>query len=444
MQDMQLVSYRGPSMAGGVSGAFSSLWNCMMPEMDSWCYMDGAAITQMSRRGESVIDSMPQYIIDGHYNFCNSFIWPVMHDMPERVDYIAHDRALYREFNRLLADAIKTARKPRAQFVQDYQLALIPGLIASSGYPSMIFWHIPWPKHVAAMHVPPIVELVRSMIKCDVVGFHTAEYADNFRQFAMAHIPELRNGRLSMPQLAVRPLGINNDSWSLNAAAKMHLFDTPQLVGLDRKQIILSVERADYTKGVLERMDAIRAFFNKYEHLRDKVSFVQVCGKTRPGLRHFDAYWKELEAAEAALRVEFDLDKNGVNGEFRPLVWLKDPLKPTHLSLLYRDAAAMLVNPIRDGLNLTAKEFVLTQTKNAAPLLLSRGAGSFEEMGRYSLEVKPDSPGQVAHTINRALAMGDAEKRYRHRKLVRAMESNTLQDWWMSFVEDRQLAVKRS
>ena len=60
MQDMQLVSYRGPSMAGGVSGAFSSLWNCMMPEMDSWCYMDGAAITQMSRRGESVIDSIPQ------------------------------------------------------------------------------------------------------------------------------------------------------------------------------------------------------------------------------------------------------------------------------------------------------------------------------------------------------------------------------------------------
>jgi len=104
----------------------------------------------------------------------------------------------------------------------------------------------------------------------------------------------------------------------------------------------------------------------------------------------------------------------------------------------------MLVNPIRDGLNLTAKEFVLTQTKNAAPLLLSRGAGSFEEMGRYSLEVKPDSPDQVAHAINRALAMGDAEKRYRHRKLVRAMESNTLQDWWMSFVEDRQLAVKRS
>ncbi|MBX9674573.1 MAG: trehalose-6-phosphate synthase [Candidatus Obscuribacterales bacterium] len=443
---MHLVTYRGPSMAGGVSGAFSSLWQnfAQAQDFNAWTYLVDDEVVEMRKADDTkaLLGCIPAEILDGHYRFCNLFIWPVMHDMGQRAHYAASDRTAFRSFNRLIADCLfrkgfrkKFAQEREMQFVQDYQLALLPALAQDYGFNSTLFWHIPWPKEVQTMHVPPLVEIATALLAADTIGFHTQEYAHNFLQFVDKYIPErsvnLRSGKWrSFPAVVARPLGIDNSGWQ-NAAISGGNFMHPALEHVKGKKIVLSVDRADYTKGVSERMQMISTFAERYPDLSQNVVFVQICTRTRAGLPAFDDYWERLEFREQQLAAR----KNDL------LVWLKDPIDPAQLALLYKRADAMLVTPLRDGLNLTAKEFVLSQAPHAmtlqgkapAPLLLSPGAGVFNELGRYSIAVDPIDDIDMADSVAYALGMDDREKTNRHHRCVAAMSKHTLTDWWNYF-----------
>ena len=157
--------------------------------------------------------------------------------------------------------------------------------------------------------------------------------------------------------------------------------------------------------------------------------FAQICGRTRPGLKAFDGYWQRCrELGES-------LNKRWATGYWQPLLWIDTPVSQDDLALLYRETPVMLVNPIRDGLNLTAKEFVACQSERRGVLLLSPGAGAWHELGYYTIPVDPQRTRRMADRVVAALTMRPSEKLARIDLMRQKLTANTLHHWWCSFNE---------
>lgn len=434
---MHLLSYRGPSKAGGVSGTFASLWDAKSTYLNAWSFLDDASVCQVTDFGRREIATISPKLLDSHYRFCNEFIWPVMHDMPERVRFVEADYNCYKIFNRSMAANMLTANAEDELFIQDYQFALMPArLAASSDVKSMLFWHIPWPKHVADAHLKPVQDITRAMLDAEIIGFHTDEYANNFLNFVRNYLPdrtEVAKRLLARhhQSVVVKPLGVpldlfkcdSNDTTNESTQTLKRLLKSAQPL-----PYILSIDRADYTKGIKERLQAIRAFFTLFPSWRGKIVFVQLCAPTRSGLIEFDQYWQECEAMGNSLNSDLR------DGDWQPLVWVKSSLSSAQLVELYRNARAMLVNPIRDGLNLTAKEFVQAQRdKDPGVLFLSSGAGAFVELGEHCVAIKPQDTLSMAATLHHGLRLSKEEREECMQAMKAMVERDNLTSWWDYF-----------
>lgn len=424
---MNIVSYRGPGMAGGLSNAMTRVWEKDGNNGNWWFVSDN--VLSVSRGKDSKTESLvsaDQDMINGHYRYCNDFLWPVMHDLSAYATYRAEDRKHYKTFNRLFAQAITHTQKGELQqgsFIHDYQLAGLPKPLRQDGNNvSALFWHIPWPKKVDENYVMAIADIVRPMLHADTIGFHTQEYVDNFIAFVEQNVTEY-HGDLRSKVIAV-PLGIDYEHWSGLADQQEKEF-LQILIG--KTPTVLSVDRADFTKGVSNRMQAIDLFFRMHPEWKEKVRFLQVCGRTRAGIEAFDKYWVECRQLSRCVNNEWQTD------EWHPITWLDQPLNSSELSVLYRNADVMLVNPLKDGLNLTAKEFVACQKNPSGVLALSSGAGAWAELADGCVPVDPRQPGQMAEAINTALNISKTEREMRMQLLTKAVRSNSLDKWWQKF-----------
>jgi trehalose-6-phosphate synthase len=455
---MNIISYRGPGMAGGVSAALARLWDSHGSN-DSWWYVKDTALNVAGGLDlcAKPLAYLSPKLIEGHYRFCHEFLWPVLHDLSELAVFNQADHEHYLRFNELLSRLTAYSSSSSigsCYFVQDYQLALMPHLLRRFGINhTMIFMHVPWPKNVSSEHVPTLLPIVKGMLAADMVGFHVAEYGRNFLEFVRRHLPEYScdfarmkvspadeaiaafrpthflgrekaRANVRSTEIVIAPLGLDYDHWHTLANNARATIWQPSLA---KKQYVLSVDRADYTKGIAHRIKAIDAFFEKYPNFRGEVVFAQVCGRTRSGISAYDAYWDECRHLEAQLKDRWQ------TGQWQPLLWFEKPFTAPQLSLLYRNAAAMVVNPVRDGLNLTAKEYVACQGQKPGVLALSKGAGAWHEMGDKSLEVNPLDPAQMADAIHRALVMTPEEKSARMEVLLKRVKQNTLERWWERF-----------
>lgn len=475
---MNILSYRGPGAGGGVSSALSRLMNRLSgltsgyaETLNSyplrWWHLEGSDIKDSF--GHEFISRPNPEVIAGHYRYCNEFLWPVLHDMPEYAAYSDIDRVSYAEFNQYFVRVLKRARRQsflerkwRSFFVHDYQLAFLPSLLRRAGLSSLqisIFWHIPWPRKVEECHRQEIFELAQGLLESDVIGFHTYEYAFNFLDFVEGQLPgvELDRSSLSLKlacrrivRIKVMPLGLDLDFW---ARAQSHLFkektleensfcqnSSPKILAARFGRYVLSVDRCDYTKGVLPRLAAIESFFQRFPEEKGKLTFVQICQRTRNGLPSFDQYYSRcISQAE-------DLNNRLGDESWRPLVWVKETVSQESLIDLYRHASVMLINPIRDGLNLTAKEFACSCADLSSPgaLLLSRGAGVFHELGKYTTEVEPEDCRQMSTAVKQALLMPESARRQAISLMKKKLEENTLEDWWHAFTFAELACSERS
>jgi len=472
---MNIVSYRGPGMAGGVSSALARIWeDCS--ENASWWHLNenhvevARGIEYDTRR----LNTLPKELIKGHYDYCNEFLWPVMHDLPQYATYKKEQREAYYRFNEILSKTI--GRNPASKtfsyfFVQDYQLAIMPQLLRRMGLPSSaVFWHIPWPKNVREDHLVPIAQVARGLLASEAVGFHVQEYGENFLSFVAEHLPEYEVDLETMSvspatnvlanvmashsygvepraraawktrntQIVVAPLGLDFDHWNQMANSARATFLPP----LMRMPYVFSVDRADYTKGVSYRMKAIDAFFSKYPQYRGKLVFAQICGRTRPGIASFDNYWTECQELAAHVKDRWSTPN------WSPLNWIESSFSAEQLSILYRNATTMLVNPVRDGLNLTAKEYIACQGRRPGVLALSREAGAWHELGGDALEIKPEDPEQIADAVAASLNMSENERSARMSALMESVRNNPLQLWWERFAvnsgADQKLAQEEA
>lgn len=447
---MNIVSYRGSGAAGGVSSTLAQAERCSGIKMGDWIHLHQGTISSISQRASArrPLFTLPAELVDGHYRYCNEFLWPIMHDMPQYARYDgAHHRA-YLEFNSCLATvSFLSAANNRSWFVNDYQLALTPRLLRSGGaYRTAAFWHIPWPKNVPQDAIPFVAQVAEGLLAASVLGFHTEEYVSNFKRFVRMHLPEYfvddtegdiirkRRKRSSLAlehttEVTSVPLGIDTTMWAQLAdreeresADFLH-----ELTG--GKPFVLSVDRADYTKGVRERLDAIDKFFECNQHLIGELNFVQICQKSRAGLPQFDQYWRDVRQRASQINSRFS------EGEWTPITWVEQTVTPHMLARLYRSADIMLINAVRDGLNLTAKEFVACQTGKPGVLILSNQTGVYHEFRDHALTIDPRKQEDYSAALERSLRMSLKEKTFRINSLQRNLKANTLERWWQTFLE---------
>jgi trehalose 6-phosphate synthase len=363
-----------------------------------------------------------------HYygGFCNRALWPLFHGFPGRVRYRDEDWLAYVAANAEFAKHARDLVEPDgAVWMHDYHLLLAAQALRRRGFkgPLGLFLHIPFPQADLFDTLPWAAEILEAMLEFDMLGFHTQQWADNFRACARAHG---RGDRL--PEIGVLPIGIDTEAFgALAGAIDQEITGLASTLG-DRR-LILGVDRLDYSKGIPERLLAFERLLERAPEWRNKVSFVQVSVPSREEVPEY---------AELRERVEKLVGQ--INGRFGEADWV--PVRYLYrsydhhvLTQLYRLAAVALVTPLRDGLNLVAKEFVASQCPaDPGVLVLSRFAGAAAEL-RDAILTNPFHPDGLACDIERALRMDIQERRSRHLKLVASLENKSPQRWAAAFLD---------
>jgi trehalose 6-phosphate synthase len=379
-----------------------------------------------------------------YYNgLSNSALWPLFHSFPSRVKFAHADWRAYEAANDAFAEVATKLVRPQATiWVHDYHLLLLGRFLRARGHLGRIglFQHIPFPGPDIFFLLPWANEVLEGMLEFDLVGFHTAPYVVNFLH-CMATLPGVRiegsrvtRGTKSVLAAAF-PLGIIPEDFQEtddDGGA------SEEIAGLMRalhpKRLVLGVDRLDYTKGIPERIVAFGLFLELFPEWRRKVCLVQVSVPSRGDIPEY---------VEQRSRVENIVGRvNGELGEadWVPIRYLYRSYARNQLSQLYRAADVGYVTPLRDGMNLVAKEFVAAQdAKEPGVLLLSRFAGAAEELSSAVI-TNPWDPEGTARDLDRALRMPREERLERHARLHDVISRTTALTWAEDFL--RALATE--
>ncbi|GLU35368.1 alpha,alpha-trehalose-phosphate synthase (UDP-forming) [Trinickia caryophylli] len=378
---------------------------------------------------------------DQYYRgFSNATLWPAFHYRTDLARYDRQEYAGYLRVNASFAKQLKTFIEPGdIIWVHDYHLLPFARALRDLGVTNPIgfFLHIPFPVAEMLRTVPPHDDLVRSMCSYDVVGFQTQ--AD--RQAFVDYIERGGFGTTSdegvmhafgrMLKVGAYPIGIYPDA--VAKAAEQYGDRKPVLALRDamrERRLIMSVDRLDYSKGLVERFDAFERFLADAPQWHGKVSLVQIAPPTRSDVQTYQRIRQTLEG-----------EAGRVNGRFAQLDWtpiqyLNRKYERNLLMALFRLAHVGFVTPLRDGMNLVAKEYVASQNPDdPGVLVLSQFAGAADEMPG-ALIVDPFDVAQMAEALGRALAMPLAERRARYADMMARLQANDLSAWRDAFITD--------
>lgn len=434
---MNILSYRGPSTPGGVSATLSRVIERSKDEQQ-WWYLHGSDLRKKIGNTTTPVCQIPFKIVEGHYRYCNNFLWPILHELPEYAIFNESDSDLYQQLNKSFAWNLllePRSRSSKKTLINDYQLAYCPKILFEQlRIRADIFWHIPWPEHVREEHVPFLRDLANSLLCAQKIGFHVESYVSNFLSFVDKFVPDYRVDFCSNEVIAkdnlrtsvvARPLGIDNEFWQGKSKDESAKCLDVELEFLSKQKFVLSVDRADYTKGIFQRLQAIEHFFQTNREQRGRITFVQVCQPTRMGLENFDEYWRSCRFLFDSINSQFG------TSDWKPILWIDTPLSSNTLAWLYKRATLMLITPLYDGLNLTAKEFAVCSEDGI--LMLSNRAGAWHELKENVVTIDSITAESISMRIMEALSISDVERRKRMVGLKQTLTQNCLSNWWQNF-----------
>jgi len=378
--------------------------------------------------------------------FSNGVLWPLLHYEIDKVRVDAHkDWGEYEAVNELFADAVAAQHEPGdVVWVHDYQLMLLPEALRRRlpGARIGFFLHVPFPAPEVFRTLPWRERLLRGLLGADLIGFHAASYRYHFVHAAARllgvepEIDELCHDERSV-RLGVYPI-------SVDAAELGRLAETPEVRAEAQRireqgpgRIVLGVDRLDYTKGLPRRLAAIETFFERDPEMRDKVRFVQLAVPTRENVEAYEQIRKEVHETVGRINGRFG------SVDVVPIHFLYRSVPIEELTALYAAADVMLVTPLRDGMNLVAKEYVAARADETGVLVLSELTGAASELVE-ALLVNPYDVEGVAAAIERALAMPLAEQRIRMRALRRRVAEHDVHRWARAFLDDLEQDVPPS
>jgi trehalose 6-phosphate synthase/phosphatase len=374
--------------------------------------------------------------IQRFYNsYSNALLWPHFHTLP--ADETAEkDWSAYKAINTRFAAAVLDLGEPSSRvWVHDYQLLLVPQMIRATRPRAAIgfFLHIPFPKADHFISLPRARELVRGMLGADLVGFHTKNYSLDFLATCKAlNIGSPTEGGLATRGRPVRvtnfPIGIDYQKFALSGrvvAVKKWQYKLQRRYR--GKKIILTVDRLDPTKGFIERLEAYRELLRTTPELLGNVQLVMLAVPSRGEVEAYRQLKKKVDTLVHDINDEFGWPR------WQPIEYRYESIDFTELAALYRVADVAFVAPIRDGMNLVAKEFVASQSGQGGMLVLSETAGAAEEL-KDALLVHPEKPTTMVRGLRRALTMPKREVKQRVKSMQAVLADNTIYDWAGSFL----------
>ena len=363
--------------------------------------------------------------------YCNSTLWPLCHYF---FSYITQDEKYwkaYKEVNELFCrEALQIIRPGDVIWVHDYHLMLLPALIRDQRPDACIgyFHHIPFPSYELFRSLPERAELLRGLIGADLIGFHTHDYVRHFIStlYRVLHL-ECQMDELQLENRVARidafPMGINFEMYH-KAVTKpaMRSFTQKLKQRAGDSKIILSVDRLDYSKGIQFRLEGFAAFLERHPEYRGKVTLLMVVAPSRDSV---DRY--------ADLKTRIDMTIGAINGAYSKVGWT--PVQYFYRSFSYPELLAMyaiadiaLITPLRDGMNLVAKEYVAAKRDRPGVLILSEMAGAAVELAD-AIIVNPMDARQIEEAILKALTMTDEEQLASIRKMQKIIARQTVSRW---------------
>ena len=376
--------------------------------------------------------------IDNYYlGFCNETIWPLFHYFPTRTVWEKRFWLTYKSVNEYFYSEVKKIIKPGdCVWIHDYQLFLLPKLLRET-FPDIqigFFLHIPWPSFEMFRLLPWREEILEGILGADLIGFHTYDYVRHFLSSVCRIIGiEHTLGKLQVHNRIVRvdafPMGIAYDKY---AKAK----NMPEvkkevekiLTTIGKRKIIISIDRLDYTKGIIERLQAFDLFLSENPQYKGKVTLIMVAVPSRTDVEDYKMLREKLEHLVGRI--------NGEHGSigYMPVWYLYRFLSFEQISAIYNVADIALVTPLRDGMNLIAKEFIASKDNNSGVLILGEMTGAASELGE-ALVINANNKEAIVNAIKESMEMPVSEQIERNKSMQSRLRRYDISRWGNDFVE---------
>jgi alpha,alpha-trehalose-phosphate synthase [UDP-forming]/trehalose-phosphatase len=442
-----VVSNRLPSAPSGgrqreVGGLVSALLPALEKTQGVWLGWSGAerdpGLSLRVEPGDAFIRAQFDYPLTWrqrfYAGFCNRSLWPLLHGFM-RVHYADDEWACYVDANRAYARMLMELSKGSGEiWVQDFHLMLVAKELRLAGHRGRLgfYLHVPFPALDVIETLPWATQIVAALLDYDRIGFQTQRWADNFIASARGLLGSEAETR-ARHRTRVIPVGIDPDRFAEAARVSANPNESTSL-GLEAmlggRKLILGVDRLDYSKGIPERLEAYARLLENFPEWRNQVSFVQVSVPTRSDVPEYGELRSRVESLVGRI--------NGAYGEadWVPVRYLYRSYDQETLARLYRQAAVGLVTPLRDGMNLVAKEFVAAQdSDDPGVLLLSKFAGAAEHL-TLALLTNPYHPDGLAADLDQALRMPREERITRHSALRAIVWRDTAAAWATRFLDE--------
>ncbi|MEA1925059.1 MAG: trehalose-6-phosphate synthase [Candidatus Altiarchaeota archaeon] len=375
--------------------------------------------------------------VEGFYHgFSNSIMWPLCHSFIEKVEFRPEYWSKYREVNQKFAQSVSSEiQDPERDYiwVHDYHLSLVPEYIREKNKKARIsfFWHVPWPPWEIFGRLPWRRHILNSLLNCDLIGFQTESHLRNFldsvRRGTKAYVDEKnRFIRTEGREVYVGefPIGIDYEKFNCFHRNEDKINASDDLMEeFDGLKIILGVDRLDYTKGILHRLEAFQRFLEKYPEYQGRVVFLQIMNPSRWMVREYQKMKREVEEAVGRINGKFS------RVDWTPIKYFYRKFSQEKLMYYYHISDVALITPLIDGMNLVAKEFLATN-KDKGMLVLSEFAGAAGQLNK-SILVNPYDREGVADSIKEALEMPGEEKIDRCHQMKKIVEETNI-NWWLN------------
>ncbi|CAN5258133.1 bifunctional alpha,alpha-trehalose-phosphate synthase (UDP-forming)/trehalose-phosphatase [soil metagenome] len=404
-------------------------------------------IKKAARKEACVTVNFTEAEIDGfYYGFSNRSIWPLFHYFMEYTEWDAEQWKIYQSVNQKYADVVAEYYEEGDRiWVHDYQLLLVPNMIREQKPKAAIgfFNHIPFPSYEVFRTVPWREEILKGMLGANLVGFHTYDYERHFLSSVSRILRhQVDFNEVSLPDRLVKvdsfPMGIDYEKFE-SAALEHRELTAGQESELQQRlnhhrlkspdsQLILSIDRLDYTKGIANRIRAFEYFLEKYPQYLEKIRLIMLAVPSRSNVPQYMLLKKEIDELVGR-----------INGKFATINWIPiwyffRSMPFENLIDLYTSCNIALLTPTRDGMNLVAKEYIATRTDQTGVLILSEMAGSSQEMNE-ALIINPNNMEQICDAIYQAINMPVEEQKNRNHTLQKRLKRYSVERWASDFMK---------
>ncbi len=429
-----------------VGGLASGLRAVMKKFKTLWIGWPGVELNAVSNAVESKLKSENLYPvnlskseINGYYHgFCNKTIWPLFHNFPQYTVYSEKWWKVYKKVNEKFSEAIlKIASNDDIIWIHDYHLLLLPNLLRRKLPEAKIgfFLHIPFPPFEMFRLLPWRIELLEGVLGADVIGFHIYDYVQNFLQCVHRLLGnEHELGKMFVGNRIVKvdafPMGIDYDALESLASSQEIEDEVRKLCKkLGNRKVILSIDRLDYTKGIPIRLEAFDLFLDKNPEYAGKVTFVLKLAPSRTRVEHYIQLKKEIDELVGKI--------NGKHStiDWTPIQYIYRFLHLEKLVALYRVADVALITPLKDGMNLVAKEYIASKIDGKGSLILSETTGAAFELVE-AIIVNPNDKEEIADAIKRALEMSEEEQVSRMRTMQTRLKRYNVEKWAEDYIQE--------